>query len=78
MKVMIIPIVISAFGTVTKGLVQGLEDLEIMEWVKTVQTTALLRLTRIQKRVNETCCHSNSRVKPSVNAGMKNSQLTLM
>ena len=29
MKVMVVPIVISAFGTVTKGLVQGLEDLEI-------------------------------------------------
>ena len=29
MKVMIIAIVINAFGTVTKGLVKGLEDLEI-------------------------------------------------
>ncbi len=29
MKVAIIPIVIGALGTVTKGLVQGLEDLEI-------------------------------------------------
>ena len=29
MKVTIIPIVIGAFGTVTKGLVQELEDLEI-------------------------------------------------
>ena len=29
MKVSIIPIVIGALGTVTKGLVQGLEDLEI-------------------------------------------------
>ena len=28
MKVTIIPIVIGALGTVTKGLVQGLEDLE--------------------------------------------------
>ena len=27
MKVTIIPIVIGAFGTVTKGLVKGLEDL---------------------------------------------------
>ena len=30
-KVTIIPIVIGALGTVTKGLVQGLEDLEITE-----------------------------------------------
>ena len=29
MKVMMIPIVIGALGTVTKGLVQGLEDLEM-------------------------------------------------
>ena len=29
MKVMIISIVIGALGTVTKGLVQGMEDLEI-------------------------------------------------
>ena len=31
MKVNIIPIVIGAFGTVTKGLLKGLEDLED-EW----------------------------------------------
>ena len=29
MKVTIIPIVIGAFGTVSKGLVQGLKDLKI-------------------------------------------------
>ena len=29
MKVTIIPIVIGAFGTETKGLLKGLEDLEI-------------------------------------------------
>ena len=29
MKVTIIPIVIGAFGTVTKGLLMGLEDLEV-------------------------------------------------
>ena len=47
MKVTIISIVIGAFGTVTKGLVQGLEDLEIMGRVETIQTTALLRSARI-------------------------------
>ena len=50
----IIPIVISALGTVTKGLVQGLEDLEIIGWVETIQTTALLRSARILRRVLET------------------------
>ena len=38
MQVTIIPIVIGAFGTVTKGL---LEDLEVGGRVKTIQTTTL-------------------------------------
>ena len=42
MKVTIIPIVIGAFGTVTKGLLKGLEDLEVGDRVETIQTTALL------------------------------------
>ena len=36
MKVTIIPIVISAFCTVTKGLLKGLRDLEIRERVETI------------------------------------------
>ena len=43
MKVTIIPIVIGAFGTVTKGLLKGLEDLEVGGRVGTIQTTALLK-----------------------------------
>ena len=54
MKVTIIPIVIGALGTVTKGLVHGLEDLEITGRVETVQTTKLLRSARILKRDLET------------------------
>ena len=54
MKVAIIPIVIGALGTVTKELIKGLEDLEIRERVKTIQTTALLRSARILRRVLET------------------------
>ena len=42
MNVTIIPIVIGAFGTVTKGLLKGLEDLEVGGRVETIQTTALL------------------------------------
>ena len=41
MKVIIIPIVIGALGTVTKGLLKGLEDSEVGGRVKTIQTTAL-------------------------------------
>ena len=40
-KVTIIPILIDAFGTVTKGLLKGLEDLEVGGRVETIQTTAL-------------------------------------
>ena len=54
MKVTIIPIVISAFGTVTKGLLKGLEDLEVGDRVETIQTTALLKTARIPRRVLET------------------------
>ena len=42
MKVTIIPIVIGAFGTVTKGLLKGLEDLEVGGRMETIKTTALL------------------------------------
>ncbi len=45
MKVKIMPIVIGAFGTVTKGLLEGLEDLEAGGQVETIQMTALLRTT---------------------------------
>ena len=54
MKVTIIPIVIGAFGTVTKGLLKGLEDLEVGDRVETIQTTALLKTARILRRVLET------------------------
>ena len=54
MKVTIVPIVISAFSTITKGLLKGLEDLEVGRRVKTIQMTALLRTARILKRVLET------------------------
>ena len=73
MKVMMIPIVIGVLSTVTKGLVQGLEDLEIRKQVETIQTTALLRLARIPRRILETFYYSDSIGKPSANAGVKNS-----
>ena len=53
MKVKIIPIVIGSFGTVTKGFLKGLEDLEVGERVETIQT-ALLRTAKILSRVLET------------------------
>ena len=53
-KVTIVPIVIGAFSTVTKGLLKGLEDLEVGGRVETIQTRALLRTARILRRVLET------------------------
>ena len=54
MKVTIIPVVIDGFGSVTKGLLKGLEDLEVGGRVDTIQTTALLKTARILRRVLET------------------------
>ncbi len=74
MKVTILPIVIGAFGTVTKGLLKGLEDLKVGGRVETIQTTALLMTARILKRILETCCHSNSSETLSADADVKNSK----
>ena len=77
MKVTIIPIVIGAFGTVTKGLQKGLEDLEVGGRVETIQTTTLLRTVEYWEeswRREETYCHSNSSKRPSALADVKNSK----
>ena len=54
MKVTIVPIVIGALGTITNGLLKGLEDLEVGGQGETIQTTALLRAARILRQVLET------------------------
>ena len=77
MKVTIVPIVIGAFGTITKGLLKGLEDLEVDKQVETIQTTALLRTPRILRRIwtpEKTGYQSNSSEKPSANTDVKNSK----
>ena len=53
-KATIVPILISGFGTISKGLLKGLEDLEVGGGVETIQTTALLRTARILSGVLET------------------------
>ena len=53
MKVTIIPIVIGALVTVTKGLLKGLEELEVGGRMETIQTT-LLRTASILRRDLET------------------------
>ena len=54
MKATIVPIVIGALGTGTKGLLKGLEDFEVWGRVETIQTTSLLKTARILKQVLET------------------------
>ena len=54
MKVTYIPIVIGGLGTVTKGLLKGLENMEVRGGVKSIRITTLLRSTRILRRVLET------------------------
>ena len=53
-RVTIIPIVIDAFGTITKMLLKRLEDLEMRERVVTMQITTWLRTARILRRLLET------------------------
>ena len=53
-KVTIAPIVIGAFATITKGLLKGLEDLEVGRRIETIQMTGLPRMARIPRRVSET------------------------
>ena len=69
------PIVIGVFGTITKGLLKGLEDLEVGGRVETIQTAAMLRKARILRRVLETCGDLLSlklQEKPSANTDVKN------
>ena len=54
MKVTIVPIVIGSFGTVTKGLLKGLEDMEVGGREETTQTATLLRTDRILRKILKT------------------------
>ena len=71
MRVTVILIVIGTLITVTKELVQGLDDLEIRGRMKNIQTTASLTSASILRRVLETYCHSDAGEKRSAKAGVK-------
>ena len=73
MPVTIIPIIIGAFGTVTKGLLKGLEDLEVGGPFKLLHYWERPEYWEESWRLEETCCHSDSSEKPSANADAKNS-----
>ena len=71
MQVAIIPNLIGAFGTVTKGLLKGLED----GWRPSKRQHYWERPEYWEEsgRLEDTCCHSDSSEKPSANADGKSS-----
>ena len=72
MKVTIVPLVIGALGTVTKGLLKDLKAFEGSGGEETIQMTTLLRTAREESwRLEETCCHSNSSEKTYAGADVK-------
>ena len=78
---MIIPIVIGAFGTLTKGLSKGQEGLEVWGHKRPSKLQHFWeRLDYWEEswRLGVTCCHSNSSKKPSANADKKNSIIIII
>ena len=72
---MVIPVVVGALGTVSKGVEKKLGELKIRGRIKTVQTTALLKSVEYLEeswRSEETCSHSDQ-WKPPIRAKGKNS-----
>ena len=74
MQVPIKPIVIGAFGTVTKGLLKVLENFDEWRPSKLLHYWELPEYWEMSWRLEETCCHSNSCEKPSAIADVKNSK----
>ena len=54
MELTILHLVMVVFGTVTKELLEGMEDFQVRGRVETIQITSLLRMVRILRRVMET------------------------
>ena len=70
----IIPIVIGAFGIVTKGLLRGMEVLGFGGGVETIHYCERPEYWEKSWRLEEICCHSNSSEKSSAKTDVKNSQ----
>ena len=73
MQVTIIPIVIGAFGTVTKGLLKGLENLEVGGRVETIQKNSI-----IENGQNTKKSFGDLRRLAVIQTPVKNHRLTLM
>ena len=78
MQVTITPIVIGAFGTVTKGLLKVLGDLKFGGRIETIQTTTLLRTGKNPEKspgdLKRLAYYLNSCERPSANVDVKNSK----
>ena len=77
MKVTIVPIVIGAFGTLTKVLLKAWRIWKLADEWRPSKTIALLRRPEHWEeswRLEEICCHSNSSEKPSAYTDVKNSE----
>ena len=75
MKVTVIPIVIGELGTVTKVLVQRLEDLEIRGQVEISPIYSIVQIGQNTEKALENCGDLLSlklQWKPPANAGLKN------
>ena len=68
---MVVTIVVGAFGMLPKGLEKRLEELEIRGRIKTIQITGLLNT---HKRPEETYCHLDSYKRPLAKTSLKNLQ----
>ena len=71
-------VVIGALGTVSKGLLKGLEDLEAGGRVGTIQTKYCWERPEyweVSWNLDETFCHSNSRERPWALADGKKSKV---
>ena len=87
MKLTVIRILSGALGTIFKGLIKGIEDLEIRGQAETINTKALVREVRILKSLSdskslqvsrtlrETCYHLNSSEELSANDGVNSQTL---
>ena len=75
MKLTIIPIEIGAFGTVTKGLLEGTGGLGNWRTSEDHPNYYIIengQNTEISPGLEETYCHSNSCERPSGNANVQN------
>ena len=78
MKVSMIPFVVGALGTIPRGLIKGLEDLETWRQVMNIHCKDWPEWWEESWRFEETCCHLDSSERPSANVGLKNSQRSII